>query len=254
VIGAKTVRSFAARFGVPEVQVERDHLVSHVLAALPTLGEDVTFFGGTALCRTHLLDWRLSEDIDLLVDAPSAWRRTLAEQLPRTLRREFPGARVDWSRGSATATSTGRLVVEPGVIVQLQLVARDDGYRRYPTERREVALRYPDLASDVILDVPTAVGAVAMKLNAWAERAAPRDLCDLYGFVLGGGITEAGVETARAVTHFLEPGAFARRRCPTEEQWLAALGAQMAEVPPLETVFGSVRKEVRAAAGWHRFR
>ncbi|MGH8907470.1 MAG: nucleotidyl transferase AbiEii/AbiGii toxin family protein [Egibacteraceae bacterium] len=34
----------------------------------------MTFFGGTALCRTHLFDWRLSEDIDLLVDDAGADR------------------------------------------------------------------------------------------------------------------------------------------------------------------------------------
>ena len=37
-------------------QVRRDHLISHVLAALATdvSTNDLVFFGGTALSRTHL--------------------------------------------------------------------------------------------------------------------------------------------------------------------------------------------------------
>jgi predicted nucleotidyltransferase component of viral defense system len=59
--------SIAAQFGVPTEQVERDHLISHVLAFLSTtLGEQVQFIGGTALARTHLPGGRLSEDIDLI--------------------------------------------------------------------------------------------------------------------------------------------------------------------------------------------
>lgn len=64
----------AAQFGVGIEQVRRDHLISHVLAALarslPT--DDVVFFGGTALSRTFLVDARLSEDVDLIALAPRA--------------------------------------------------------------------------------------------------------------------------------------------------------------------------------------
>lgn len=45
----------AERFGADLEQVRRDHLISHVLAAIaadvPT--DDLVFFGGTALSRTH---------------------------------------------------------------------------------------------------------------------------------------------------------------------------------------------------------
>lgn len=66
------VDSVASQFGVPESQVRRDHLISHALAALAgsSATSQVTFFGGTALCRTWLPGLRLSEDIDLLVDSP----------------------------------------------------------------------------------------------------------------------------------------------------------------------------------------
>lgn len=60
------IEEVAARFGVATSQVWRDHLISHVLAAIAQTVEttDLIFFGGTALSRTHLRGVRLSEDID----------------------------------------------------------------------------------------------------------------------------------------------------------------------------------------------
>ena len=57
----------ARRFGVAPEQVERDHLISYLLAFLSAnFGERIHFIGGTALARTHLPEGRLSEDIDLI--------------------------------------------------------------------------------------------------------------------------------------------------------------------------------------------
>ncbi len=56
-----------AEFGVADIQVRRDHLISHALAAIASIdAAEIEFFGGTALCRTHLPHHRLSEDIDLV--------------------------------------------------------------------------------------------------------------------------------------------------------------------------------------------
>lgn len=67
----------------------------HLLAAISErMSDDVLFFGGTALSRTHAPDGRLSEDIDLIALRN---RRTTAEELEATLlratRREYPGLR-----------------------------------------------------------------------------------------------------------------------------------------------------------------
>ncbi|GAA1595509.1 nucleotidyl transferase AbiEii/AbiGii toxin family protein [Nocardia ninae] len=57
----------AIQFGVPPEQIERDHLISHLLAAISReFGDRLYFIGGTALARTHLVNGRLSEDIDLV--------------------------------------------------------------------------------------------------------------------------------------------------------------------------------------------
>ena len=55
------LETVAAKFGVGMEQVRRDHLISHILGALTTMDgtDDLTFFGGTALSRTHLPNLRL---------------------------------------------------------------------------------------------------------------------------------------------------------------------------------------------------
>ena len=71
----------AQQFGVAPEQVERDHLISHLLGFLSDqFGDRIHFIGGTALAWTHLPSGRLSEDIDLIA-ADS--RRTVAEELER---------------------------------------------------------------------------------------------------------------------------------------------------------------------------
>ncbi|MGW0055845.1 nucleotidyl transferase AbiEii/AbiGii toxin family protein [Nocardia nova] len=61
------LESVAVQFGVSPEQVERDHLISHLLAAISRgFGDRLHFIGGTALARTHLVNGRLSEDIDLV--------------------------------------------------------------------------------------------------------------------------------------------------------------------------------------------
>lgn len=101
------IEAVAGRFGVPDTQIIRDHLISHVLAAIADWPDSnrVTFFGGTALCRTWLPDLRLSEDIDLLIDSPSDGEG-LRGHVTRQLRREFPN--LAWSRlGSSTRSRPG---------------------------------------------------------------------------------------------------------------------------------------------------
>lgn len=66
VLDPKKLQDVAARFDVGEAQVRRDHVVSHSLAAISTLGTDgLVCFGGTAVSRTHLPSLRLSKDMDI---------------------------------------------------------------------------------------------------------------------------------------------------------------------------------------------
>lgn len=118
-------RAVADQFGVARPQVHRDHLISHLLAAISDhLADDVLFFGGTALSRTHAPDGRLSEDIDLIALDN---RRTTAERLETTLvratRREYPGLR--WQPAlSAVRDATPAILATPEGITAVRPSAR----------------------------------------------------------------------------------------------------------------------------------
>jgi predicted nucleotidyltransferase component of viral defense system len=120
----------ASRFGVAMEQVRRDHLISHVLAAISSgvSTDDLVFIGGTALSRTHLADARLSEDIDLI--ARNA-RREVAEQIERAVRRGIARShgRPTWlpTLTATTGSQPAVLSVPDGTSVQVQLLG-GDGY------------------------------------------------------------------------------------------------------------------------------
>src|SRR4029077_8794291 len=91
----------AQRFGVALEQVERDHLISFLLAFLSAnFGERIQFIGGTAVARTHLPDGRLSEDVDLIAVGD---RKGVAADLDTALPR-------------ALARTHGRLTLDPPLI------------------------------------------------------------------------------------------------------------------------------------------
>lgn len=79
----------AGRFGFAPEQVERDHVVSYVLAFLrANFGERIRFIGGTDLARTHPPEGRPSEDIDLIaLDDRRDVAADLDDALPRALAR-----------------------------------------------------------------------------------------------------------------------------------------------------------------------
>jgi hypothetical protein len=125
----------AAHFGVDETQVLRDHLISHVLAALSAEAPDqLIFFGGTALARSVLPEGRLSEDIDLIaVDGRGKLAAHLTTAIPRFLRREFPD--LVWSPSLVQSRGNDPAILRTveGLSVRIQLLGAT-GYPRWPTE------------------------------------------------------------------------------------------------------------------------
>lgn len=178
-------------FGVDSDQVVRDHVISHALAAISTVGtDDVVFFGGTALARTHLTDVRLSEDIDLIaLGDRGAVADRLETALTRQLRRSFGAA--TFAPRLRRARHPQPSVMQVGdVRVQIQLLS-SEWYPAWPTEVVNVEQRYSD-APPARLRVPTPAAFVASKLSLWNDRGAPRDLSDLWA------LAEAGFVDAEA--------------------------------------------------------
>ena len=206
-------RTVADTFGVAIEQVRRDHLISHILAALSASHADqVVFFGGTALARTVLPAGRLSEDIDLI--ATGARRETAAaieQTLDRALRRSH--GRVSWSPGLTAVRDTAAAVLLAGdgrLTVRVQLLDHL-GYPPWPTELHSIQQRYAD-AAPATLRVPTGPAFAAWKAVAWHDR---------------GEITKRAAELFVAhgpIGNTPQPWMFTS--APTEERWQAQLAGQ----------------------------
>lgn len=212
-------------FGVGSEQVVRDHVISHALAAIASGGtDDVIFFGGTALSRTHLTTLRLSEDIDLIALGN---RRAIGGRIETAITRHLQRA-----LGTVTFTPSLRDTrhAEPSVMqvadarVQIQLVS-SDGYPAWPTEVVEIQQRYGD-AAPARLRVLTPAAFVAAKLSSWADRHASRDLYDLWGMGEKGMIGRAAVELFARMGSYTSAAQISFEQVPADAEWEAALGHQ----------------------------
>ncbi|WP_449385509.1 nucleotidyl transferase AbiEii/AbiGii toxin family protein [Cellulomonas soli] len=164
----------------------------HILPAVPcgTTGQvsPIRAADPTALSRTWLPDARLSEDVDLMVIGR---RREGGEALARAvdadIARPFLGVR--WSKDPREARDAEdiTLTTGTGAVIKFQLVDTS-GRPPWPTVLEPILQRYPD-APPATLRVPTPDAAVAMKMSAWFDRRAERDLFDLWAMATRGLIT-----------------------------------------------------------------
>jgi predicted nucleotidyltransferase component of viral defense system len=224
----RELREVASRFGVDDTQVLRDHLISHVLAALTaTAGDLVIFIGGTALARSLLPDGRLSEDVDLIAASRrSVVAAELSDAIPRSLRREFPG--LTWSPTFNPTCDTDAAILRSsdGLSVRVQLLDAV-GYPAWPTSSVRLEQRYSD-APPAQLQVPTPAALVAAKTAAWQDRRAARDLWDLWALATRGHLTaEAADLYARTGPTNRRPEPALFTTAPDEDRWKRDLGGQV---------------------------
>lgn len=240
------VARFADQLGVDRSQVRRDHLVSHCLSVLGSL-EEMCFFGGTALARTHLAGRRISEDIDLLADDHSAAADRLRDRLLSDLATEFPA--LTWAELSRRSRLMTVTVENPGIpSLKIQIVRTEPHEKRGEYELRDVELRYSDLPESVRMTVPTLPTFAAMKLSAWADRKTPRDLFDLAGLEEIGAIDAGAVEMHRRLFgHAPVVVEFGKLPATTANAWFPELGHQTTGLPDADECLARVRAAVEAA-------
>ena len=239
---------WAQRFGVSAAQIRRDHFISHVLRALGDLRPGTRFFGGTALCRTYLDPSRLSEDIDLLHHDPREFLEWMRAELPNALRREFPD--TTWSavssEGDGFATFLGSSDLDA-----IKIYVGRDGQNSSAWEFIEtlVHLRYRDLPSDQAFDCPTAASFAAMKLAAWSDRHAPRDLYDLAGLAESGTLRDPDVGRIFKQTMGVPimMADFERVPSATANAWNTELAAQVGALRSHDECLAHVRAELADA-------
>jgi len=247
VIDASELQDWARRFGVSTMQIRRDHFISHVLRAVGELQPNTRFFGGTALCRTYLDQTRLSEDIDLLHAEPREFLTTLRDEVPKAVRREFPGTVCSEpsSEGDGLATS----LALPDLDAIKIYVGRDGpNTSAWEFTPAPVRLRYKDLPSEQVFQCPTAPTFAAMKLAAWSDRHAPRDLFDLAGLATLGTLCDPNVarifEAKMGVPIIMAD--FDRVPRVTATAWETELAAQVGVLPPADECLELVRVALAA--------
>lgn len=239
----------AAQFGVSTEQVERDHLISHLLAFLSTsVGEQVQFIGGTALARTHLPTGRLSEDIDLIaIDDRKPVAAALDAALPRALSRSHGRLTLEPALGSIASTLPAILRTAGGLSVRIQLLSSRDRIV-WPSERRVLVQRYADAPAAELL-VPTLPAFAASKTSTWADRKGARDLWDLWALSELGAIDRQAAALYRRygpTNHPPTPQLF--RAAPTDAEWQAQLAGQTRITVSARQALDAVRKAWRTVA------
>lgn len=237
----------ATQFSVTPDQVERDHLISHLLTVLSDgFGDRVHFIGGTALARTHLPRGRLSEDIDLIaVDNRKALAAELDATIPRALARTH--GRLSVEPAFSTAKDADGVAVRSGsgLSVKVQLLSAQVRVL-WPTERRSLVQRYSD-APPAELIVPTLPAFVAAKTATWHDRHTPRDLWDLWALNDIDAIDDAAAQMYRRYGPTRDiPGAYLFKTPPAEADWQSQLAGQTR----LTVTAATAMDEVRAA--WAR--
>jgi hypothetical protein len=240
---------WARTFGVADEQVRRDHVISLILTAVAAFeSPGLVFYGGTALARTHLATFRLSEDVDFLVEPRRDWAARVEEHLPRALRRHV--GTVTWDPGpTAVPDRAPARLVAGGLSVRVQLVALDPEQARWPVERRKLVMRYAD-APAAALTVPTRSAFAAMKTLAWADRHAPRDLADLAALAELGAFDVAGATLVADMGGWHPiPAMFDHVPDATRAAWAVDLNHQMATPPDPDTCLEAVRSAWAAVTG-----
>jgi predicted nucleotidyltransferase component of viral defense system len=217
----------AQQFGVATEQVERDHLISHLLGFLSRdFGDRIHFIGGTALARTHLPDGRLSEDIDLIAITDRKGVATdLDAALPRSLARTHGRLALDSELSRSPDTRPAIIRTSAGLSVRVQLLSARNRMV-WPTEQRALVQRYTDAPSAELL-VPTLPAFAASKTSTWTDRHAARDLWDLWALNGIGAIDAVAVDLFRRYGPTNQPPAdhmFAT--APADTEWRAQLAGQ----------------------------
>lgn len=247
-IESSELDEWAGRFGVSSAQINRDHFISHVLRALGELDPNTRFFGGTALCRTYLVQTRLSEDIDLLHLQPRELLDARRQELPKAIRREFPD--TEWSNVTSEGDGLASSLRPPDLHGVKIYVGRDgSNTAAWEFTQTHVQLRYSDLPADQVFQCPTPPTFAAMKLAAWCDRKAPRDLFDLSGLAAVGALGDQEVGRIFKAKMGVDIIMADFRHVParTADAWETELGAQVGTLPSADECLTRVRKALDAA-------
>ena len=254
---------------IPEAVLERDYCLAWFLVGLSrsSLREHLVFKGGTALKRCYFGDYRFSEDLDFTLAGDMPLESILfgLEEVYSAVRSAsgipFHFARPQRTKhrnshtfylayeGPLPAASPREVKVDITITERLISPIQDRPVLRGYDE-------YADLAGDSKIRVYALDEIAIEKIAALTDRARnePRDPYDLWYLTSG-----AHVDRSMLLHQIDSKLQFRGRSRDTmgeelrkkearyEQLWSTRLGSQVAELPPFDDVFRSVRRNLRAA-------
>lgn len=278
------------RLGLQSYVIERDYLLSWVLAgisAVPELRETLVFKGGTALKKCYFGDYRFSEDLDFsglegvptgddladaILRACDEARALLVEYAQVDLQCERHVENNPHPGGQEAFRIRARLPWHPLPDIPIKVEITSDEQIIWPAEWRRVIHDYGE-PLEAELQVYSPMEVVAEKLRAsrqqllrlenrgWMRNRA-RDYYDLWR-VLGNYWDCLDLVDFRARLHdkcrlrdvdFEGPEDFFDERIvdDVEQGWESSLGPLLVDLPAFSTVMGELRPQVEALLGPER--
>ena len=272
------------RLGVPWYVLERDYLLSWVLAGIahvPVLQEKLVFKGGTALKKCYFGDYRFSEDLDfsaldgvprgaaldaLVGEACRAAERLLDEYAPVRLTHERYEERQPHPAGQEAFNVRAQFPWQPGPQTRVMIeVTMDERVLRPPEERPIIhdyeeplgaAVRVYSL-EEIVAEKLRAIlqQAAARRERGWS-RSRARDHYDLWRVLgsYGGRMDLTGFDAllrekcaARGVA-FEGPEDFLREEMLADvaRTWQQSLGPLVPGLPPFDVIIGDLRPRIEA--------
>lgn len=254
---------------IPEVVLERDYCLSWFLVGLSgtRLRYGLAFKGGTALKKCYFGDYRFSEDLDFTLTEETSFedlRTRLDEAFAVAYRASRVSLAFDRQDRDAHANShtfyvsyEGPLPAQRAKTVKVDVTIRE--VLAYPVVARPVLRaygEYSDLPEGANVQVCSLSEIGLEKAVCIVDRARtePRDLYDLAFLIDGGHVNLA--EVREGIVRKLEfrgldlddvTGVLAEKETRYRRLWETRLAQQMAQLPPFDGVFRTVRRAFRAA-------
>ena len=254
---------------IPEAVLERDYCLAWFLVGLSRsrVREKLVFKRGTALKRCYFGDYRFSEDLDftlveeLPIEVILEALESVYDEVQRASGIVYRFSREDRARhlnshtfylayeGPLPSTSTKEVKVD--ITINERFVC--------PLQERPIVRgyeEYEDLPEDALVRVYSLDEIAVEKVVALTDRARnePRDLYDIWCLTserhVDLAMLTAEVESKlefRGRTGERLGDELAKKGKRYQKLWEMRLGAQMANLPPFEEVYRSVRRSMRAA-------
>ncbi|MFQ5858565.1 MAG: nucleotidyl transferase AbiEii/AbiGii toxin family protein [Anaerolineae bacterium] len=270
-ISLREVQQIAYRAGVSARMIERDYVLTWVLAGIaghPALGPAMVLKGGTALKKVYFAEWRYSEDLDFTARSEIA-SDILQGYLDDVSAVVHDEAEIETQIASVEPRRDGSVLRNITVYLsyvgplrrtrrwrQLKLDFTFDELIVSQPVRRSVRRTYsdePEPAPEVL--VYSLEEICAEKLRTLLQRTQPRDLYDVWRILTEQpGMLDLFVvsETFRQKCHHkgLSPDDLANVLVPERVEkirraWQVHLADQITDVPPLNQIVRETARSLR---------